>query len=64
VLFSDGSQWQASGSTCKHVFFNQNYIESMRRWNKELRLEWNRAHPEDRIPSDAVAALLELGEPR
>jgi hypothetical protein len=64
VLFSDGSQWQASGSTCKHVFLNQNYIESMRRWNRELRLEWNRAHPEDRIPSDAMAALLEPSEPR
>jgi hypothetical protein len=64
VLFSDGSQWQASGSTCKHVFLNQNYIESMRRWNKELRLEWNRSHPEDRIPSDAMAALLEQSEPR
>ena len=64
VLFSDGSQWQASGSTCKHVFLNQNCIESMRRWNKELRLEWNRAHPQDRIPSDAMAALLEQSDPR
>ena len=64
VLFSDGSQWQASGSTCKHLFLNQNYIESMRRWNKELRLEWNRTHPQDRIPSDAMAALLEQSDLR
>jgi hypothetical protein len=64
VLFSDGSQWQASGSTCKHVFLNQNYIESMRRWNKELRLEWNRAHPGESIPSDAMAALLEQSDQR
>jgi hypothetical protein len=64
VLFSDGSQWQASGSTCKHVFLNRDYIESMRRWNKERRLEWNRAHPNDRIPSDAVAALLEQTDVR
>ena len=62
VLFSDGSQWQASGSTCKHVFLNQDYIESMRRWNKERRLEWNRAHPHDPIPSDAMAALLEQSD--
>ena len=64
VLFSDGSQWQASGSTCKRVFLNRDYIESMRRWNKERRLEWNRAHPNDRIPSDAMAALLEQGDVR
>ena len=64
VLFSDGSQWQASGSTCKRLFLNRDYIESMRRWNKELRLEWNRTHPGDPIPSAAMAALLEQSDER
>lgn len=64
VLFSDGSQWQASGSSCKHAFLNQDYIESMRRWNKERRLEWNRAHPNEPIPSDAMQALLEQSDQR
>lgn len=64
VLFSDGSQWQAFGSTCKRLFLNQDYIESMRRWNKELRLEWNHAHPGEPIPSAAMAALLEQDDVR
>lgn len=64
VLFSDGSQWQASGSTCKRRFLNQDYVQSMRRWNKELRLEWNRAHPGNPIPNAAMAALLEQSDVR
>jgi hypothetical protein len=59
VVFSDGSQWQPSGSACKRAFLNQNYIESMRRWNKEVRFQWNLAHPGDPMPSSAMAALLE-----
>lgn len=64
VLFSDGSRWQASGSTCKRIFLNRDYIDSMRRWNKELRLEWNRTHPTDPMPSAAMAALLEQNDVR
>jgi len=56
--FSDGSEWQPSGSACKRFFLNQNYIESMRRWNKEVRLQWNLAHPDEPIPS-GMAALLQ-----
>lgn len=59
VRFSDGSEWQPSGSACKRSFLNQNYIESMRRWNKEVRFQWNLAHPDEPIPSSAMAALLE-----
>lgn len=59
VQFSDGTQWQPSGSACKRSFLNQNYIESMRRWNKEVRFQWNLAHPNEAIPSSAMAALLE-----
>lgn len=59
VRFSDGSEWQPSGSACKRSFLNQNYIESMRRWNKEVRFNWNLAHPNEPIPSSAMAALLE-----
>ena len=59
VRFSDGTEWQPSGSTCKRSFLNQNYIESLRRWNKEVRFRWNLAHPNEPIPSSAMAGLLE-----
>jgi hypothetical protein len=59
VRFSDGSEWQPSGSACKRSFLNQNYIESMRRWNKEVRFQWNLAHPDAPIPGGGMAALLE-----
>lgn len=58
VLFADGTRWE--GSACKQTFRNADYIESMRRWNTELRLTWNRNHPNDPIPSRSMAALLEL----
>jgi len=57
VSFSDGTRWE--GPACKRTFLNANYIESMRRWNKDLRLEWNRKHPNDPIPGRSSAALLE-----
>jgi len=59
VRFRDGSEWQPSGSACRRAFMNQNYIESMRRWNKEVRFQWNLAHPDEPMPSSAMAALLE-----
>ena len=58
VRFSDGSEWHPSGSACKRSFLNLNYIESMRRWNKEVRSQWNLAHPDEPIPSGDMAVLL------
>jgi len=64
VRFSDGTEWQPSGSACRRSFLNQNYIESMRRWNKGVRFQWNLAHPDEPIPSSAMAALLEQASAR
>ena len=59
VRFSDGSQWEAAGSACNQAFRNDDYIESMRRWNTELRLDWNRTHPNEPIPGSLLSPLLE-----
>src|SRR5690349_1218441 len=42
VFFSDGTQWQPSGSSCSRVFMNTDFVYDMRRWNTQLRAEWNR----------------------
>ena len=59
VRFSDGRQWEAAGSACNQTFRNDDYIESMRRWNTELRLDWNRSHPNEPIPGSLLSPLLE-----
>ena len=58
VLFSDGTQWQAAGDSCARTFMNANFVYEMRRWNKEVRADWNRTHPDDPMPSSSMAAWL------
>jgi hypothetical protein len=59
VGFSDGTNWEAAGPACSQAFRNDDYIESMRRWNTELRLDWNRSHPNEPIPGSLLSPLLE-----
>ena len=59
VIFSDGTEWQSSGTSCRRAFMNVNYIQEMRKWNKDVRAEWNRQHPTERIPSSSLAAWLD-----
>ncbi len=59
VLFSDGTQWQSAGNACDRVFMNANFVHDMRRWNKEVRADWNRIHPDDAVPSSSLASWLD-----
>ena len=59
VRFADGTQWEPAGLTCNQSFRNDEYIDSMRRWNTELRLDWNRTHPNEPIPGSLVSPLLD-----
>jgi hypothetical protein len=59
VFFSDGTQWQPSGNSCSRVFMNADFVHDMRRWNTQVRAEWNRTHPSDRIPAGSLAAWLD-----
>ena len=58
VFFSDGTEWQSAGNSCSHVFMNANFVHDMRRWNTQVRAEWNRTHPNEPIPSGPMAAWL------
>lgn len=59
VFYSDGTQWQPAGNSCDRVFMNANFVHDMRRWNKELRADWNRTHPNEPMPSASLAAWLD-----
>jgi len=59
IFFSDGTQWQPSGSSCSRVFMNTEFVHDMRRWNTQLRADWNRTHPNDHIPGGSLAAWLD-----
>ncbi|HWY67717.1 MAG TPA: hypothetical protein VNX88_03580 [Terriglobales bacterium] len=59
VFFSDGTQWQPSGNSCSRVFMNADFVHDMRRWNTQIRAEWNRTHPSDRVPAGSLAAWLD-----
>ena len=59
VFFSDGTQWQSSGSSCSRVFMNSEFVHDMRRWNTQVRAEWNKTHPNDHIPAGSLAAWLD-----
>jgi len=59
VFFSDGTQWQPSGTSCSRVFTNSEFVHDMRRWNTQVRAEWNRTHPNDHLPAGSLAAWLD-----
>jgi len=59
VFFADGTHWQPAGNSCTRVFMNANFVRDMRRWNTELRAEWNRSHQNEPIPAGSLAAWLE-----
>lgn len=58
VTFADGNQWKSADRGCTRAFLNADYEPAMRRWNAELRAEWNRNHPEDPMPEPRLAAWL------
>jgi len=58
VFFSDGTEWQPRGNSCNRVFMNANFVRDMRRWNTEVRHDWNRTHPNDPIPGSSLAGWL------
>jgi hypothetical protein len=58
VIFSDHTQWQSDDSACRRAFTNANYVRDMRKWNKELRADWNRQHPNEQMPSSSLALWL------
>lgn len=58
VFFSDGTQWQPSRNSCSRIFMNADFVHDMRRWNAQVRADWNQTHPDDHIPAGSLAAWL------
>ena len=59
VFFSDGTGWQPAGNSCSRIFMNANFVHDMRRWNTQLRADWNRTHPNEPMPGGSLAAWLD-----
>ncbi len=62
INFTDGTQWTSDQQTdCNHAFVNANYDQDMRAWGKQWRANWNRQHPDHRIPDPSLEGWLRPG---
>jgi hypothetical protein len=59
IVFMDGTEWGPNQqANCEQAFVNANYEQDMRAWGKEWRANWNKQHPDHRIPSPSLEGLL------
>jgi hypothetical protein len=59
IVFADGTEWASDQqASCKQSFVNANYEQDMRAWGKEWRANWNKQHPDHRIPDPSLEGWL------